>query len=68
MVLPIYTNLHCKKRLAIFPSLARMSITKLSLAGNNIIILARESLIRDIPSGDRKIANLFLQCTVWLSA
>jgi hypothetical protein len=28
-------RVHCKKRLKIFPSLARMSLTKLSLAGNN---------------------------------
>jgi hypothetical protein len=31
-------NLHCKKRLLFFPSLARMSVSKLSLAGNNFII------------------------------
>jgi hypothetical protein len=31
-------QLHCKKRLAIFPSPARMSLTKLSLAGKNVII------------------------------
>jgi hypothetical protein len=30
--------IHCKKRLAIFPSPAGMSITKLSLAGNNYIL------------------------------
>ncbi len=29
--------LHCKKRLAVYPSPAGMSLTKLSLAGNNII-------------------------------
>jgi hypothetical protein len=29
---------HCKKRFAIFPSPAGMSITELSLAGNNLII------------------------------
>jgi NRAMP (natural resistance-associated macrophage protein)-like metal ion transporter len=28
-------SLHCKTRLAVFPSPARMSLTKLSLAGNN---------------------------------
>jgi hypothetical protein len=28
-----------KKRLAIFPSPARMSLTKLSLAGNSLIII-----------------------------
>ncbi len=30
--------LHSKKRLAVFPSPAGMSLTKLSLAGNNLII------------------------------
>jgi hypothetical protein len=30
--------LHCKKRLSIFPSQAGMSLTKFSLAGNNLII------------------------------
>ena len=33
--------LHCTKTLAIFPSPAGMSLTKLSLAGNNKIILAQ---------------------------
>jgi hypothetical protein len=31
-------DIHCKKRLAVFPSPAGMSLTKLSLAGNNLII------------------------------
>jgi hypothetical protein len=30
--------LHCKKRLAVFPSLAMMSLTKLSLPGKNLRI------------------------------
>ncbi len=51
---------HCKKRLAIFPPPAGMSLTKLSLAGNNLINHARESLISDIPAGDKKFANLSL--------
>jgi hypothetical protein len=36
-----------------------MSLTKLSLAGNNLItvFLARGSLVSDIPVGDRKIDN-----------
>jgi hypothetical protein len=29
---------HCKKRLKVFPSPAGMSLTNLSLAGNNLII------------------------------
>ncbi len=47
---------HCKKRLTIFPSQAGMSLTKASLAGNNLVI---PELVSDIPAGDRKIANLF---------
>jgi hypothetical protein len=31
-------NLHCQKRFMIFPPPAGMSLTKLSLAGNNLII------------------------------
>jgi hypothetical protein len=31
-------SIHCKKRLSVFPSPARMSITNLSLAGNNLTI------------------------------
>jgi hypothetical protein len=33
---------HCKKRLAIFPALAGMSLNKLSLAGNNLIFSGQE--------------------------
>jgi hypothetical protein len=37
-----------------------MSLTKLSLAGNNLIIPGRsESLVSEIPDGGGKIANLF---------
>ncbi len=58
--------LHCKKRLAIFPSPAGMSLTKLSLGGNNDVIYKlfppRESFVSDIPAGDGKTANPFLQC------
>ncbi len=52
-----------KKRLPIFPSPAGMSQTKLSLAGNNYIIPRQGefSVISDIPAGDGKIANLFVQ-------
>jgi hypothetical protein len=52
----------------IFPSPAGMSLTKLSLGGNYDVIYklfpSRESLVSDIPAGDVKMANLFLQCTV----
>ncbi len=59
--------LHCKKSFSIFPSLAGMSLTKLSLGGNNYVIYKlfppRESLVSDIPAGDGNIEKLFLQCT-----
>jgi hypothetical protein len=43
----------------IFPPSAKMSITKLSLAGVITFFLARKSLVNDIPAGDGKIYNLF---------
>jgi hypothetical protein len=62
---PPLPTVHCKKRFPIFLSLAGMSLIKLSLDGNNLIIPAqRESLVIDIPAEDGKIVNLFLQCTV----
>jgi hypothetical protein len=57
-------SIHCKKRLACFPSLSGMSLTNLSLVGNNLILPAWESVVSDIPAGDGKLANLFLQCIV----
>jgi hypothetical protein len=36
-----YIHIHCKKKFAIFPSPAGMSLTKLSLDGNNLIIPAQ---------------------------
>jgi hypothetical protein len=49
------------KKVTIFPSPAGLSLTKLSLDGNNYCTLfpARESLGSDIPAGDRKVAKLF---------
>jgi hypothetical protein len=44
-----------------------MSLTKLTLADNNLIIPGQESLVSDILAGDGKIgknANLFLQCII----
>ncbi len=40
-----------------------MSLTKLSLAGNNLIISGQGQFVHDISVGDGKIANLFLQCS-----
>ncbi len=51
-----------KKRSAVFPSQGGMSPTKLSLAGNNLIIPGQEELVSEILAGDGKTANLFLQC------
>ena len=43
-----------------------MSLTKLSLGGNNDVIHnlfpPRESLVNDIPAGDGNIEKLFIQC------
>jgi hypothetical protein len=40
-----------------------LSLTKLSLGGNNKIIPAQgESLVSDIPTGDGNDANHFLRC------
>jgi hypothetical protein len=62
-------QIHCKKRLTIFPSPAApagMSLTKLFLEGNNLIfpVPSRESLVSDIPAGDGKMANLFYSVTI----
>jgi hypothetical protein len=40
-----------------------MSLKKLSLAGNNLIIPDQGEFGKDIPAGDGKISNLFLQCS-----
>jgi hypothetical protein len=42
-----------------------MSLTKLSMAGNNLIIPGQEEF--DFPAGDKKIANPFLLCNVFWS-
>jgi hypothetical protein len=41
-----------------------MSLTKHFLQGIIKFFLARESLVGDILAGDRKSANLFLQCSI----
>ncbi len=57
-------GIHCKKRLAVFPSPAGMLLTKLSLAGNNLVIPGQKEFgIRNVPAGGRKINKLFLQCS-----
>jgi hypothetical protein len=39
-----------------------MSLTKLSLAG---LIIPGQLVVSDNPSGDGKITNLFLQCSIY---
>jgi hypothetical protein len=55
-----------KNRLAVSSSAAGMSLTKLYLSGKNSLLLARESLACDIPTGDEETAYLFFYsvCTV----
>ncbi len=62
-------RLHCKKRLTVIPSLARMSFHYPNSPWPGIIEVfpARESLVRDILAGDGKNDNLFLQCRVYIS-
>jgi hypothetical protein len=49
-------KLHCKKRFAVFPSPDGMSLTKLPLAGNILIIPGQEELKT---AEDGKISDLF---------
>jgi hypothetical protein len=69
---PHRSGLHRKKKDRKFPVSSRDVTTKLSLDGNNDVItelfLPRESLVRDIPSGDGKLVNLFLRCIDFLSS
>ncbi len=57
---------HRKKRVREFPVPSRDVSTKLSLGRNNDVraelFLPRGSLVSDIPAGDGKLVNLFLQC------
>ncbi len=45
-----------------------MSLTKLSLGGNNLYMMSlfppRDSLVSDIPAEDENIEKLFLRCNV----
>ncbi len=55
--------IHCEKRLAIFPSLAGMSLPNSPWPRNN---LAQGEFGSDILAGDGKQANLFLKCTYYI--
>ncbi len=50
-----FPYIHSKKRLSIFPSPGRVSLTKLSLAAPGVI--------KFFPAGDGKIDKLFLHCS-----
>jgi hypothetical protein len=39
-----------------------LALTKLSLARNNLIIPSQREFDGDIPAGDGKVIDLFLQC------
>jgi hypothetical protein len=56
-------SLHCKKSVSNFPSPAGMSLIKLSLGGNNLIIPVQGEYVSDIPDGEGKIDNLFYSVT-----
>ncbi len=66
VLLSVSACIHRKKSFSIFPSPAGMSLTKLSLGGNNLYMTSlfppRESLVIDIPAGDGNIEKLFLRC------
>ncbi len=60
-------SVHRKKKVREFPVPSRDVTTKLSLGGNNDVIiellLPRGSLVSDIQAGDGKLVNLFLRCS-----
>jgi hypothetical protein len=52
--------IHTVKKLSIFPSPTRMSLTKLSLGGNDLCNYSGQGeLVSDLPAGDGEIPNLF---------
>jgi hypothetical protein len=66
----MFMSIHCKKRLARFPFPSRpagMSITILSLAGNNLIIPGPGCLVSDIPAGDGISLTFFYSVYVSIS-
>ncbi len=57
-------NVHCEKKVIVYPIPSWEALTKLPWPGIINLFPARESLVIDIPAGDRQIADLFLQCIV----
>ncbi len=58
--LPSYTTQYTVKKVNGFPVPSRMSLTKFSLAGNNLIIPGQREFGNWHPAGDGKTANLYL--------
>ncbi len=60
----IYTpsNLKLSGKAGIMPGYTVKKVSDFPVPSR--VFPARESLVSDIPAGDRKIANLFLQCTL----
>jgi hypothetical protein len=56
-----------KKRIAVFPSPGGMSLTKLSLAGKNLIIPGQRKFGKWHPGWDGKTANIFYSVNVCLA-
>jgi hypothetical protein len=56
----MFTPLHCKKRLAVFPSPAGMSLIKLSQGGNNLIIPSQGELGKLHPGWGRENRKSFI--------
>ncbi len=56
-------RLHCNKRLLIFPSSAGMSLTNLSLAGNNLIFPGQGEFGQWHSGWGRENLEPFLQCS-----
>ncbi len=60
------STIHCKKRLASFPSAAGKLLTKLSLDGNNLIIPAQGEFRKWHPDWGRENRKPFFYRVMWL--
>ncbi len=58
----LFRSSYTVKKISRFPVPSR-DVTNQTLPGREDLTY-RESLVNDIPAGDGKIANIFLQCTV----
>jgi hypothetical protein len=62
----IVQPIHCKKRLSNFPSQPGCHLSNYPWPGIIKLFPVRESSVSEIQAGDRKIINIFLQCTLLL--